>query len=124
MIRGCILLIAVLAGSTSAQDDFVTLFNGQDLSGWSHVGTPGAFVVKAGAIYSTGAKPYPSWLRTEEQYENFILHFEYRTEGWYEGGVLFHAPLEGPGSKLGFKLHLRHDSKAYGARSPGAIYDV
>jgi len=124
MIRKSILLIAVLAGSVSAQDNFVTLFNGKDLTGWSHVGTPGAFVIKEGAIYSTGAKPYPSWLRTEKQYENFILRFEYRTEGWYEGGVLFHAPLDGPGSRLGFKLHLRHDNKAYGARSPGAIYDV
>jgi hypothetical protein len=88
------------------------------------VGTPEAFTVKDQAIYTTGAGPYPSWLRSEKQYENFVLRFEYQTQGWYEGGVLFHAPLEGPGSRLGFKIHLRHDRDDYGARSPGAIYDV
>jgi len=114
----------LLCGSVFSQDGFVTLFNGQDLSGWSAVGTPEAFVVKDGAIYCTGAKPYPSWLRTDREYENFVLRFEYQTQGWYEGGILFHAPLDGPASKIGFKLHLRHDKKEYGARSPGAIYDA
>jgi hypothetical protein len=108
----------------SAEDGFTSLFNGQDLTGWVPVGTPEAFTVKDGAIYTTGAGPYPSWLRSENQYENFILRFEYRTQGWYEGGFLIHAPQEGPGSLLGFKIHLRHDRHEYGDRSPGAIYDV
>jgi len=88
------------------------------------MGTPDAFTVKDGAIHTTGAGPYPSWLRSEKPYENFVLRFEYQTQGWYEGGVLIHAPLDGPGSKLGFKIHLRHDRHEYGDRSPGAIYDV
>jgi hypothetical protein len=112
------------AVTVSAQEDFTPLFNGKDLTGWVPVGTPEAFTVKEQAIYTTGAGPYPSWLRSEKQYENFVLRFEYQTQGWYEGGVLFHAPLEGPGSRLGFKIHLRHDRDDYGARSPGAIYDV
>jgi hypothetical protein len=107
-----------------AQEGFSSLFNGKDLDGWVAVGTPDAFTVKDGAIYTTGARPYPSWLRSEKQYENFMLSFEYQSEGWYEGGVLIHSPLDGPGSKLGFKIHLRHDQREYGARSPGAIYDA
>jgi hypothetical protein len=108
----------------SGAEGFTSLFNGKDLTGWVPVGTPAAFTVRENAIYSTGAGPYPSWLRSEKQYENFVLRFEYRTEGWYEGGVLIHAPLDGPGSALGFKIHLRHDQHEYGTRSPGAIYDV
>jgi hypothetical protein len=57
-------------------------------------------------------------------YENFILRLEYQTLGWYEGGILIHAPLDGPASKLGLQVHLRHDRLDYQARSPGAIYDV
>jgi hypothetical protein len=110
--------------SVSAQEGFTSLFNGKDLTGWVPVGTPEAFTVKNEAIYTTGAGPYLSWLRSEQQYENFVLRFEYQTQGWYEGGVLIHAPLDGPGSKLGFKIHLRHDRDEYGARSPGAIYDI
>ncbi len=121
-----ILAAAGFAGlqARAAEDGFIPLFNGKDLAGWAPVGTPEAFTVREGAIYSTGAPPYPSWLRTVNEYENFVFRFEYKTPGWYEGGVLFHAPLRGPASKLGFKLHLRHDKKPYGARSPGAIYDV
>ena len=103
---------------------FTPLFNGKNLQGWVTVGPADAFIVRDAAIFSTGAGPYPSWLRSEQEYENFVLRFEYMTEGWYEGGVLLHAPLDGPGSKLGLKLYLRHEQKAYGLRSPGAIYDA
>jgi hypothetical protein len=132
-----VVLCSLPALSVLAQEGFTSLFNGKDLTGWVPVGTPEAFTVKEQAIYTTGAGPYPSWLRSEKPYENFVLRFEYQTQGWYEGGVLLHAPLEGPGSgspthnsalgvpsKLGFKIHLRHDRDDYGARSPGAIYDV
>ena len=124
VLAGLVILCNSLGGSARAQDDYVTLFNGEDLGGWAAVGTPEAFVVKDGSICCTGAGPYPSWLRTDREYENFIIRFEYQTQGWYEGGILFHAPLDGPASRLGFKLHLRHDTKEYGTRSPGAIYDA
>ncbi|MBM4026121.1 MAG: DUF1080 domain-containing protein [Planctomycetes bacterium] len=110
--------------SVSAEEGFISLFNGKDLSGWVPVGTPEAFTVKDEAIYTTGAGPYPSWLRSASEYENFVLRFDYRTQGWYEGGFLIHVPQDGPGSQLGFKIHLRHDRHEYGARSPGAIYDA
>ena len=125
------LLLVIIAASfltpiktALAENGYDSLFNGTDLSGWTPVGTPDAFTVRKNAIYTTGAGPYPSWLRSEKEYENFIFRFEYQTEGWYEGGVLIHAPLDGPASKLGLKLHLRHDQKEYGVRSPGAIYNI
>ena len=110
--------------SAAGDVGFTPLFNGRNLQGWVPMGAADAFVVRDSAIFSTGAGPYPSWLRSEREYENFVLRFEYQTKGWYEGGVLLHAPLDGPGSKLGFKIHLRHEQKAYGLRSPGAIYDA
>jgi hypothetical protein len=112
------------AETDPATEDYASLFNGKDLNGWVTVGTPDSFAVEDNAIRTTGAHPYPSWLRTEKEYENFVLRFSCRTGGWYEGGVLLHAPQEGPGSKIGFKIHLRHNQKAYGLRSPGAIYDA
>ncbi len=119
-----IALNAPLRISAAADEGFTPLFNGRNLQGWVAVGPADAFIVRDSAIFSTGAGPYPSWLRSEREYENFVLRFEYKTEGWYEGGFLLHSPLDGPGSKLGFKIHLRHEQKAYGLRSPGAIYDA
>lgn len=76
------LIIAILAlddnRSSTAQDNdgFVSMFNGKDLTGWVNVnGAPGTFYVKDKQIITTG-KP-TGYLRTEKQYENFILEFEW-----------------------------------------------
>ncbi len=128
-IKGFLILfaLAVIAqcpAASAADGDFIPLFNGKDLNGWLPIGNPDAFTVKDESICSTGAGPYPVWLRTVREYENFEFRFEYKTEGWSENGVLFHAPLYGPPSKIGFKIHLRHDNADEGLRTTGAIYDV
>lgn len=117
------LMLLLSSAYAQKEDEFVPLFNGEDLSGWISVGTP-AFTVRENAIYTTGANPYPSWLRTDKDYENFILRFSYKTTQWYEGGILIHAIQDVAGEKIGFKIHLRHDQHELGVRSPGAIYDV
>ena len=90
----CVVFSGVQSISTAADEGFISLFNGWDLAGWTPMGQPEAFTVKDSAIYTTGAGPYPSGLRSEKAYENFVLRFEYKTEGWYEGGVLLHAPMD------------------------------
>ncbi len=102
----------------------VSLFNGEDLSGWVKMGPSESFAVKDGCILSTGKGLFPAWLRTEREYENFELSFEWRYDGWSEGGVFIHAPLDGPGSKMGEKLYLFYTSNNTPLRSAGAIYDI
>ncbi len=123
-----LLCAAMLAGSTcatSARESMTSLFNGKDLSGWVHVGpNPESFRVQDGTIMVTGAGNQPNWLRSEKEYENFVLRFEYMTPGWCEAGVLLHAPPYGRPSKSGLKIHLRHDQVDEGARASGSIYDV
>jgi hypothetical protein len=74
-------LFVIGLGNARAQDDgFKPLFNGKDLTGWYNVNcAPGTFFVKENMIITTG-KP-TGYLRTDKQYENFILEFEW-----------FHAP--------------------------------
>ncbi|QQS44758.1 MAG: DUF1080 domain-containing protein [Acidobacteriota bacterium] len=123
-----VILTVILSGLTFdslPQEQFVSLFNGSDLSGWVQVGpNPESFIARDGTITVTGAGNQPNWLRSEKEYENFVLRFEYLTPGWCEAGVLLHAPLYGRPSKSGLKIHLRHDQVDEGARSTGAIYDV
>lgn len=58
-------------------DGFVPLFNGQDLSGFVNLNVaPGTFTVRDGIIVSTG-KP-TGVIRTEKQYENFIIELEWK----------------------------------------------
>jgi len=56
---------------------FHSLFNGRDLSGWVPVNTgPDTWTVRDGLLVCSG-QPI-GVMRSEEQYENFILHIEWR----------------------------------------------
>src|SRR5438552_12427754 len=74
-------ILTVALSSVRAQEDgFKPLFNGKDLTGWYNVNcAPGTFFVKDNMIITTGIPT--GYLRTDKQYENFVLEFEW-----------FHAP--------------------------------
>ena len=56
---------------------FVDLFNGKDLTGWVNVNTdPDTWSVKDGILVCKG-QPI-GVMRSEKQYENFLLHIEWR----------------------------------------------
>ncbi len=68
---------ALAADAKPDADGFVSLFNGRDLTGWKNVNcAPETWSVRDGKIVCTG-KPIGA-LRTERQYENFVLEFEWR----------------------------------------------
>src|SRR5881275_3300319 len=71
------LALAPAASSPADQGDgFVPMFNGKDLTGWVNANcAPETFFVKDNMIITTG-KP-TGFLRTDRQYENFILEFEW-----------------------------------------------
>lgn len=83
-LRNAILIIVsmlVLAGPITAQEttprEFVDLFNGKDLTGWVDVNTtPETWSVRDGLLVCSG-QPI-GVMRSEKQYENFILHIEWR----------------------------------------------
>jgi Domain of Unknown Function (DUF1080) len=59
-----------------ADDDFVPMFNGKDLTGWVNVNcAPSTFYVKDNEIITTGRPT--GYLRTAKQYENFIAEFDW-----------------------------------------------
>lgn len=83
-LRNAILMIGsmlVLTGALAAQEttprEFVDLFNGTDLTGWVDVNTtPETWSVRDGLLVCSG-QPI-GVMRSEKQYENFILHIEWR----------------------------------------------
>lgn len=93
----CAAAVLVCAGPAWTQDVLQVrdLFNGKDLSGWVNVNcAPDTWSVKDGMIVCSG-KP-TGVMRTDRQYENFILSFEWMhlTAGgnsgayvWAEGTV-------------------------------------
>src|SRR6516164_5681043 len=70
-------LVVFLVPQLRAEDGFRPLFNGKDLAGWVPVNVaPETFTARDGMIVSTG-KP-TGVLRTDRQYENFVLELEWR----------------------------------------------
>jgi hypothetical protein len=96
----------VLAESPAAQSSaeapqWVELFNGRDLSGWVDVNTsPDTWKAQDGLLVCTG-KPI-GVMRSEKQYENFILHIEWRhmKPGGNSGVFVWSEGTTPPGRRL------------------------
>ncbi|WP_159517657.1 3-keto-disaccharide hydrolase [Sunxiuqinia indica] len=88
MNRKLIIIILVLLYSlyASAQDDFVSLFNGENLDGWVEKKTPRDrnyifFRVIDGTIMANSLnnpEHNPAWLYSEKEYGDFELKFKFR----------------------------------------------
>ena len=125
-IRLLLVAIAPFAFCGQARSDdegFQPLFNGKDLAGWVKEGLAG-FEVKDGMLVCNGSGNYPSWLRTEEVFENFALRLEYRNLWGAEGGVFFSAPLHGRISRVGFDVRIASNTGRITDFSPGAIFEA
>jgi Domain of Unknown Function (DUF1080) len=78
---GVLFLLALVAPYQAdekklADDGFVPMFNGKDLTGWVNVNcAPDTFLARDNMVITTG-KP-TGYLRTVKQYENFIADFEW-----------------------------------------------
>src|SRR3954463_6453450 len=75
-LGGLVVGVAIaLAGVASTDDrDFVSLFDGKTLEGWTPQHTD-RFSVRDGLIFNDGGT---GWLRSAKVYKDFELHAEYR----------------------------------------------
>lgn len=86
----------------------VTLFNGEDLTGWQvHEGKPDGWKVQDGVIRCI--RPDAGWLRTAGEYGSFDLRFEYQLSPGANTGVgLRFAPAGSP-TLTGIEIQLIDD---------------
>jgi len=100
MIPTLLLVLSVCATVAHGADEagFVPMFNGKDLTGWVNANcSPETWTVKDGVICCTG-KPTGA-LRTEKQYENFIMEAEWRhlSKGGNSGIFIWGTPISATG---------------------------
>jgi len=89
-------------------NDWQPLFNGKDLAGWKPVGKGDNWGVADGELRSTG-NPGAHWIRTEQEYANFDLRFEYKLEENGNSGVFIRAPERGAPWVEGLEIQLLDD---------------
>jgi hypothetical protein len=76
LLAALALIVAAVPRVQADEDGFVPLFNGKDLTGWARVNcAPETFTVRDGLVVTTGVPL--GVLRTERQYENFILELDW-----------------------------------------------
>ena len=92
----CLATSAFAQGSQPLAPEWESLFNGQDLSGWTRVGNE-KWVVEDGAIYGEGITEEYGYLATEKTYRDFHLSLRFKCEADGNSGVYLHTAFE-PGT--------------------------
>jgi len=107
-----------LAAEKQDNDGFVSLFNGKDFSGWVIMGKKEGWQIKDGVIHSDAATG-GNWLRSEKQYENFILKVDWRISKGGNSGVFIRSAEKGAPWTTGYEVQIsnapRDDSHCTGS---------
>lgn len=78
----------VVANALAAEDGWINLFNGKDLSGWVQRGGKAKYQVQNGVIVgSTVLDTGNSFLCTEQDYGDFILELDFKVNPVLNSGV-------------------------------------
>lgn len=90
-------LLSVAAWAQKRQklpgEDWVQLFNGQDLSGWTKIGKE-SWTVENGLIHGKGLTKDYGYLQTEKPYKDFQLSLRFKCVGDGNSGVFFHTAFK------------------------------
>jgi hypothetical protein len=123
----CLGLLPAFRPVHAADEKLAPLFNGRDLTGWIPINVaPNTFTVREGMIVSTGIPT--GIMRTEKQYENFILELEYRhmKAGGNAGCFVWAAPMTAPGTPFARAIEVQildgQETKNY--TSHGDIFSI
>jgi len=96
---------AFLPEPLEQRDSFVALYNGLNLDGW--IGNKSDYVSENGEIVIHPTLSGGSGnLFTKDEYENFVLRFDFKLTPGANNGLGIHAPLEGDAAYMGKELQI------------------
>lgn len=81
--------------SAADQEEFTSLFNGENLDGWKVHGTEKWYVEDGLLVCESGPDKEYGYLATEQTYKDFILELEFKQEADGNSGVFFRSSLDG-----------------------------
>jgi hypothetical protein len=133
-LPGLLLLATVAASAEALAQDSPpprSLFNGTDLTGWTamHGGgwtvEDGAIVGRNGVSWSTDPEKSGSWLRSADEFGDFVFEFEYAINEGGNSGVFIRSALEKNPAFTGHEMQILDDhGREPRVWSTGALYDV
>ncbi|HMV10288.1 MAG TPA: DUF1080 domain-containing protein [Cyclobacteriaceae bacterium] len=109
--------------SVNGQRNWVKLFNGKDLSGWTQLNGKASYKVEHGEIVGTTVFNEPnSFLATTSAYSDFILELEFKLDDDMNSGIQFRSeskPDYQNGRVHGYQAEIDPSSRSW----TGGIYD-
>ena len=118
-----ILFLLIFSGVANAQEDWINLFNGKDLSGWKQLNGEAKYTVVDGVIVGTTVLNTPnSFLCTEKNYSDFIFEVDLLVEPNMNSGIQFRSeskPDFNNGRVHGYQCEVDPSTRAWS----GGIYD-
>jgi hypothetical protein len=102
----CAVLVALLTAASLIEadaqsanqkipgEDWVQLFNGKDLSGWTPVGAESWTVEEDGVLHGKGLTKAYGYLETDKDYKDFQLSLRFKCVGDGNSGVFFHTAFK------------------------------
>ncbi len=115
--------IIMLASPLMAQDGWVSLFNGKDLTGWKQLNGKAKYYVQDDQIVGVSTINTPnSFLCTEKDYGDFIFEVEVKVDARLNSGIQFRShgtPEYRNGRVHGYQAEIDPSQRAWS----GGIYD-
>jgi hypothetical protein len=101
-------LLLALNATAADEAQWTSLFNGKDLTGWVPVHDVTFEVVEGNLRLVKGM----GWLRTEKEYQDYVLEFEWMPlDEQYDSGIFFRCIEEGkPWPKDGWQVNLKYSA--------------
>lgn len=123
VLTGLLAALAPKASAADAEDGFVALFNGKDLSGWVKRGGSAEYEVQDGTIVGKCAPNTPgnTFLCSEKEFGDFVLKLQYKFIEPGNSGVQFRSAVRSQGDSqrvYGYQYEMRP-----GCDMTGRVYD-
>ncbi len=91
----CILFLVQLIQFSGVSQNNEILFNGKNLNGWKIHGSELWYVENGELVSESGPNKEYGYILTEKNYDNFLLHLEFKQESNGNSGVFFRSTIDG-----------------------------
>lgn len=121
-----LMMSAVASFGADANDGWIPLFNGKDLSGWkSNEEVPGVFTVEDGQLKVSGGRAHLFYVgdNGEAKFQNFELKLKVKTTAGSNSGVYIHTHYQDKGwPDAGYECQV--NSTHTDPKKTGSLYGV
>ena len=125
LVFGLVAMVGIQETNNSKEKDWISLFNGKDLSGWKAGVNASTFSVEDGSIKVAGPRSHLFYVGDVEdhQFQNFEFKASVMTKPGANSGIYIHTKYQEDGwPKHGYEVQVNNTQKDW--RRTGSLYGI